>query len=90
MVAQTNTTLEEQEWFADSKANAYITNELDNLTIQQPFENNETIVVGNGLGLTIDNSSSTLIDSPNSNVQLHNVLHCPNPSANHFHSTFLC
>jgi hypothetical protein len=36
MVAQTNTTYDEQ-WFADSGANAHITNELDNLEIQSHF-----------------------------------------------------
>jgi hypothetical protein len=37
MVAQTNTNIEEQEWLADSRANNHVTNELANLTIQQPF-----------------------------------------------------
>jgi hypothetical protein len=82
MAAQTNATLDEQEWLADSGANAHITNELGNLTIQQPFENNETVAVGNGSALTIDNSGSALIHSSNSDFKLHNVLHCPNASAN--------
>ena len=39
MVAQTNNTLEEQPWFANSGANAHITSELENLSIQpQPFQ----------------------------------------------------
>lgn len=33
MVAQTNADHEEQDWYADSGANAHITNTLDNLTI---------------------------------------------------------
>lgn len=34
MVAHTNTAIEKQEWFANSGANAHITNELENMTIQ--------------------------------------------------------
>jgi hypothetical protein len=37
MVAHTNTTIDKQQWFSDSVANAHITNELENLTIQQTF-----------------------------------------------------
>jgi len=33
MIAHTNTTIEEQEWLADSRANAHVTNELENLTL---------------------------------------------------------
>jgi hypothetical protein len=33
MVAQTNAISEDPEWFADSGANAHITNNLNNLTI---------------------------------------------------------
>jgi hypothetical protein len=34
MVAQHNTALEDQQWCADSGANAHITNEIENLQIQ--------------------------------------------------------
>jgi hypothetical protein len=60
VVAQTNTAIEEQEWLADSGANAHIIDEVNNLTIQQPFANNETVAVGNGSNLTVDNSGSAL------------------------------
>jgi hypothetical protein len=38
MVAHTNSAYEEQQWLADSGANAHITNQLENLQIQQPFQ----------------------------------------------------
>jgi hypothetical protein len=38
-VAQNTNALEEQEWYADSAANAHITNDLDNLHLQQPLGN---------------------------------------------------
>jgi hypothetical protein len=38
MVAQANSNYEEQQWIANSGANAHITNQLENLQIQQPFQ----------------------------------------------------
>jgi hypothetical protein len=83
MVAQTNATLDDQ-WFADSGANAYITNELENLSVQQPFQNDDTVAVGNGAGLTIEHIGSSTLNSPLSlnSFHLKNVLHCPNATAN--------
>ena len=85
MAAQSNALYDdEQEWLADSGANAHITNNLENLTIQQPFEGNDMVAIGNGSGLKIDNAGSTLLHSSNSSSDFHlkNVLHCPNASAN--------
>ena len=85
MEAQSNDLYDdEQEWLVDSGANSHITNNLENLTIQQPFEGNDMVAVGNGSGLKIDNVGSTLLHSSNSSSDFHlkNVLHCPNASAN--------
>jgi hypothetical protein len=82
MAAQTNATIDDQEWFADSGANAHITNNLENLNIQQPFEGNETVEVGNGSGLAINNAGSALLHTPKSDFHLNKILHCPNASAN--------
>jgi hypothetical protein len=38
LAAQSKSTYEEQNWLADSGANAHITNQLENLHIQQPFQ----------------------------------------------------
>jgi hypothetical protein len=51
MVAHINSELENQQWLADSGANAHITNELENLSLQQPFKGNDSVAVGNGAGL---------------------------------------
>jgi hypothetical protein len=80
MIAQ-NTNLDDSEWFADSGANGHITNDLETLSIQQPFEGTETVAVGNGSGLTINNSGSTLVHTSKSAFKLNNVLHCPKASA---------
>jgi hypothetical protein len=68
MVSQTNMSLEDQQWLADSGANAHITNELENLSIQEPFQGHDFVAVGNGVGLVIANTgSSTLLSSTSLN-----------------------
>jgi histidinol-phosphate/aromatic aminotransferase/cobyric acid decarboxylase-like protein len=54
----------DQEWYADSAANAHITHDLNNLQVQQPFPSTENIAVGNGSTLVIANSGSTTLTSP--------------------------
>jgi hypothetical protein len=82
MAAQTNAIIDDSKWFADSGANAHITNNLENLIIQRPFEGNDNVKVGNKSGLTIDNAGSTLIHTPNSDFHLDKILHCPNAFTN--------
>ena len=68
---------------ADSGANAHITNQLENLQIQQPFQQIEEVGVRNGTGLKIENTGSSLFQSPNlASFKLNDVLHCPQASAN--------
>lgn len=82
MVAHTNAAYEESQWLADSGANAHITNSLENLHIQQPFQHPEEVAVGNGTGLAIENTGSSLLHRSNSSFKLQNILHCPQASAN--------
>ena len=37
MFAHINSAFEEQQWLADSGANAHITNQIENMQTQQPF-----------------------------------------------------
>lgn len=77
MVAQSNSAYEEQQWLANSGANTHIINQLENLQIKQPFQQGEEVAVGNGTSLTIENTGSSLLHSPNSAFQHKDVLHCP-------------
>lgn len=43
LVAQTDHELENQQWYAHNGANAHITNQYDNLTLQQPFQSSEIV-----------------------------------------------
>jgi hypothetical protein len=80
MVAQS--AYADQEWYADSAANAHITPDLDNLTIQQPLQTSDAVGVGNGSTLAIANSGSTTFHSHKTDFHLKNVLHCPKAAAN--------
>jgi hypothetical protein len=55
---------------------------LENLQIQQPFQQKEEVAVGNGTGIQIENTGSTLLHSPHSSFKMSNILHCPQASAN--------
>jgi hypothetical protein len=81
MVAQANNVYDDQ-WYADSGANVHITNELENLSLQQPFHQEDTVVVGNGASLAVTNTGSTTLLSLHSKFHLHNVFHCPIASTN--------
>jgi hypothetical protein len=86
MVAHTNTTIDEQEWLADSGANTHVTNELNNLTLQQPFQGRDSVVVGNGAGLAIENTGSSIFQPSQpcfkSDFHFNDILHCPKASTN--------
>jgi hypothetical protein len=86
MVAYTNTTIDEQEWLANSGANTPVTNELNNLTLQQSFQGRDSIVISNGAGLTIENIGSSIFQPSQpylkSNFHFNDILHCPKASTN--------
>ena len=90
MVAHTNIAYDDQQWYADSGANAHITNDLENLNFKQPFQNDDTVAVGNGASLGIENIGSTVLTSSLSKFHLKNVLHCPNASTNLFSIQKFC
>jgi len=84
MTAQTNEEFANQDWLVDSGANAHVTADSSLLTDPQPFDGSETVGVGNGTGLYVYNTSSLIVQSPNSasSKLLSNILHCPAASAN--------
>jgi hypothetical protein len=90
MVAHTNSSLENQQWLADSGANAHITGDINNLQDQQPFLNTDAVTVGNGTNLTIEHTGSTLLHSLKFPLHLKNILHCPKASSNLLSIQKLC
>jgi hypothetical protein len=82
MVSQCNTLHDEDDWLADSVANNHDTAELENLTIQEPYQGTESVAVGNGNGLSILHTGSSTLHTPKSILHLKEILHCPEASAN--------
>ncbi|RVW30086.1 Retrovirus-related Pol polyprotein from transposon RE1 [Vitis vinifera] len=82
MVAHSNAEQEEETWFADSGANQHITANLEHLTLQQPYTGQENVAVGNGQGLSIAHTGTTIFHTPEAKLNLKRVLHCPQASAN--------
>jgi hypothetical protein len=63
IVANTNDAYEDKKCYDDSSTNAHITPDLDNLNIQKPFQNTNTVAMGNGASLIIANNGSTILHS---------------------------
>jgi len=85
MVAQINVEFRAQKWLADSGANAHVNADAANIHDPQPFEGTDMVGVGNGAGLQIQNSSSSVVHPYPFNHHsffLKDILHCPNASAN--------
>ncbi|RVX16244.1 putative mitochondrial protein [Vitis vinifera] len=82
MVAHSNAEQEEETWFADSGANQHITANLEHLTLQQPYTGQENVAIGNGQGLSIAHTGTTIFHTPEAKLNLKRVLHCPQASAN--------
>ena len=72
MAASYNTT-PDQTWFADSWATNHITNDMNNLSVD--YQGNDKVQIGNGTGLHILKTGSSIISTPNSNFHLKNILH---------------
>jgi hypothetical protein len=66
----------------DNGANYHVTSKLEKLTLQEPYQGNDSVKVGNEGGLQIANTGSSLISTPSSQFYLHKVLHCLETSAN--------
>jgi hypothetical protein len=66
----------------DSGANHHVTSELEKLSLQKPNQGFDRVQVGNGGGLQIANSGSSLVTTPTSQFYISKVLHCPKASTN--------
>jgi hypothetical protein len=81
MAAHTHGATEhDQPRYLESGVNHNIIDELENLTLQQPYQGTENVKVGNGGGLQIANTGSSLISTSNNQFCLNNIRHCPHAS----------
>lgn len=66
-----------QEWYPDSGASAYITNDGSQLQSAQPYLGNDQVIVGNGDYLPITHIGSIPVHTPKGILPLADVLVCP-------------
>ncbi|KAK9224840.1 hypothetical protein WN943_009878 [Citrus x changshan-huyou] len=69
-------------WYLDSEATHHITNDLNNLSISEPYEGNEKLIIGNGYGLTISRIGNTHLAVGNHKLLLKNLLFVPHITKN--------
>lgn len=72
----------DQPWYTDSGASHHITSDLANLSVHSEYEGGDTILFGNGQGLSIAHTGSSQLHTPSHNFHLTNILHCPTASTN--------
>lgn len=73
------------DWYIDSGATNNVTTDFSNLTIQQDLTTPEQLVIGDGSGLPILSSGSSIFHTPAQSFALNNIL-CPSD----FHELTLC
>ena len=73
---------ETPSWLLDSGASHHLTSDLANLSLHTPYNGGEEVQIGNGMGLEIANTGSSLLPSNTRNLQLNNVLHVPTIAKN--------
>ncbi|XP_010430795.1 PREDICTED: uncharacterized protein LOC104715039 [Camelina sativa] len=69
------TTPTSDPWLLDSGATHHIASDLANLSLQQPYNGGEAVVIGNGSGLPITHTGSTFLPSLTRLLYLNNVLY---------------
>ena len=90
IMAEANATRDCQVWYVDNGANAHITSNASNLTHQNSYHDSGTVTIGNGSGLQILNTGSTIFNIGKSNFHLNNILHCPQAATNHISINQFC
>jgi len=72
-------------WILDSRASFHVTGDSQNNIQFTHFDRPKQIFIGNGKGLSISNSDSSIFVSPNDTAitfKLHKLLHVPSISKN--------
>ncbi|KAH9783416.1 retrovirus-related pol polyprotein from transposon RE1 [Citrus sinensis] len=75
-------TVMDDGWYLASGATHHLTNDLSNLSISEPYEGNEKLIIGNGYDLTISHLGSTHLAVGNYKLLLKNLLFVPHITKN--------
>lgn len=71
-------------WVLDSGATHHITSNLNNCVLYQPYLGGDEVLIGDGSGLAISHTGSTILPSNTRNLSLNKVLYVPNIHKNLF------
>jgi hypothetical protein len=85
-----NTGHNNNNWIMDTGASHHITQDLQQLTLAQPYPGSDQVLVGDGTGLNISHIGQTSISTPKKPLCLKNVLHVPNMQTNLLSVSKLC
>jgi hypothetical protein len=64
-------------WYADSRATYYITNELNKLAVRDKYNGAKKVHMPSGAGTEISHTGKSFIHTPTRNLELCNILHVP-------------
>ncbi|KAM1161918.1 hypothetical protein ACFX13_001069 [Malus domestica] len=64
-------------WLIDSGATSHITNDISNISSPSPYTGEDKVYIGDGKGLPITHTGSSLLHAPHHSFKLNNVLHVP-------------
>jgi histone deacetylase 1/2 len=69
-------------WYADTGATDHLTNDLDKLTVREPYNGNDQVHTANGAGMRIHHVGQGILPTPSHNLRLNDVLHVPSVTRN--------
>lgn len=69
-------------WYLDSRATNHLTNNLNNLSLYQPYEGEDHVTIADGNQLPMHHTGTGLLPTPSTTLKLHNILHVPSISSN--------
>nr|DAD45035.1 TPA_asm: hypothetical protein HUJ06_003265 [Nelumbo nucifera] len=69
-------------WLLDSGGSHHVTSDLSNLSLHNPYQGTDDVMIGDGSGLQITHTGSTTIPTSSRTITLHNVLCVPSMKKN--------
>ena len=73
----------EHPWYMDTGASEHITNEVNKLSMKEPYQGTDRVHTANGSGMRIHHvGHATIPTSSSRSLQLRNVLHVPSVKIN--------
>ena len=76
MVAQKSVSPDESTWYTDTGASHHITSDIGNLNLADSYTGIDTVMMGNGENLTIQNTGTSTFLAGDNVFHMTNVLHC--------------